>query len=151
MSVRSFAAARLICQQGNWQVTNLALQKVLYVAHMIYLGRTGEGLIKPAFEAWDYGPVLPKLYRRVRSFGSEPIQDVFSTEASIKNRPEGKIIAQVCDVMLKLTPGQLVAFTHEKGGAWERNYVPGVRGIEIPTEHILDEYRTRKAATKSAA
>jgi uncharacterized phage-associated protein len=151
MSVRTFAAARFICQASNWQVTNLALQKILYVAHMIHLGRTGEKLIKPAFEAWDYGPVVPKLYRIVRAFGSGPIQDVFSTERDIKDTPEGKTLASTCQALLKLTPGQLVALTHMKGGAWERNYLPGVRGIEIPTGDILDEYRVRKTSTKSAA
>lgn len=151
MSVRTFASARFICQQGDWQVTNLALQKILYLAHMVHLGKTGSPLITPKFEAWDYGPVVPKLYRHVRDFGEKPILDVFTTEPSVVGSPEGDTLQAACDSLLKLRPGQLVALTHQKGGAWERNYVPGVHGIELPDADIIDEYRFRKAASAKAA
>ncbi|MGQ0580383.1 MAG: Panacea domain-containing protein [Reyranella sp.] len=150
MSVRTHAAAKFICRRGDWQVTNLALQKILYMAHMVHYGRTGHRLVKRPFEAWEYGPVEPKLYRHVRAFGADPIQDVFSTEPSIRGTPEADTLVEACDALLKLRPAQLVAITHRKGGAWERNYQPGVRGIEIPDADILDEYRIRKAASDNA-
>jgi len=150
MAVRTNAAARFICREGKWQVTNLALQKILYIAHMIYFGRKNEPLIRRRFEAWDYGPVEPQLYRRVRAFGADSIQDVFSTEESIKDTPEAKMLQEACDALLPLRPGQLVALTHRKGGAWEKNYIPGVRGIKIPDADILDEYRVRRAEAKTS-
>ena len=56
MSIPAYSAARYICARGDWRVTNLALQKILYLAHMVHLGRTGRALIDGEFEAWDYGP-----------------------------------------------------------------------------------------------
>ncbi|WP_410207286.1 Panacea domain-containing protein [Bradyrhizobium japonicum] len=59
MSIASSSAARHICARGNWGVTNLALQKILYMAQMVHLGRTGQRLVDAEFQAWDYGPVEP--------------------------------------------------------------------------------------------
>ena len=150
MPVRTHAAARFICRRGDWQVTNLALQKILYMAHMAHYGRTGHRLITRPFEAWEYGPVEPKLYRHVRAFGADAIKDVFSAEESIKGTPEAETLAEACDALLKLRPAQLVAMTHRKGYAWDRNYVPGARGIVIPNADILDEYRLRTEAIAAA-
>jgi|GEM_PF-6636616 len=58
MAVHALSAARAICELRDWEVSNLELQKILYIAHMVYLGETdSHPLIKENFEAWDYGPV----------------------------------------------------------------------------------------------
>jgi uncharacterized phage-associated protein len=78
MAISSIAAARHVCKMSAWPLTNLKLQKIPYLAHMVFVGRTdGRLLIDEPFEAWDFGPVLPRLYHRVKIFGDEPIRDVF--------------------------------------------------------------------------
>ncbi|SUW69031.1 Panacea domain-containing protein [Bordetella avium] len=78
MSVTALEAAKYACRASDWTLTNLQLQKILYIAHMIHLGRTGRPLIHDEmFEAWDYGPVLPSVYRRASSFGADTVKDVF--------------------------------------------------------------------------
>jgi uncharacterized phage-associated protein len=145
MSVASHSAARYICARGNWSVTNLSLQKILYLAHMVHLGTSGERLVNTEFEAWDYGPVEPTLYRDVRMFGSKPIQDIFYSAAPIANTPEEATLAEACDALISKKPGELVAITHWQNGAWARNYVAGIRGIVIPDPDIIAEYRARVA------
>ena len=49
------------------------LQKLVYLAHGWTLAVTGDPLVEDRFEAWDYGPVIRKLYDALRSFGSGPI------------------------------------------------------------------------------
>ena len=67
MAVSSITAGRYACKMSGWTITNLKLQKILYIAHMVYVGRTdGTVLIDEMFEAWDFGPVLPNLYHRVK-------------------------------------------------------------------------------------
>jgi hypothetical protein len=47
--------ARRFCARGDWCVTNLELQKMLYIVQMLYMGETnGHRLIQTQFEAWDY-------------------------------------------------------------------------------------------------
>jgi uncharacterized phage-associated protein len=143
MSVNTYSAARRICERSDWRVTNLSLQKILYLIHMVNLGRNGKPLIATTFEAWDYGPVVPGLYHRVKIFGDRSIQDIFFGAPSLEGSSETIIINEGCDWLLTKKPAELVAMTHWKDGAWAKNYVPGVRGIAIPTSDIIAEYNAR--------
>jgi uncharacterized phage-associated protein len=147
MAARLDSVSKYICERGDWKVTNLQLQKVLYLAQMIHMGRAdGERLAAASFEAWDYGPVAPALYRKVRMFGSSPIQDVFFEARSFtKTDPRRALLDEVCKDLLHLRPGELVEITHWDRGAWAQHYEPGVRGIKIPDNDIAAEYRKRLA------
>jgi uncharacterized phage-associated protein len=146
MSIPAYSAARYICARGDWRVTNLALQKILYLAHMVHLGRTGQGLIDGEFEAWDYGPVNPDLYRTVKMFGDRPIQNVFFGAPRIFGTPEEETLREACEHLLVKSPGELVAMTHRQNGAWAKNYVPGIRSIVIPNADIVAEYKNSTTA-----
>jgi uncharacterized phage-associated protein len=146
MSIPAYSAARYICASGGWRVTNLALQKILYLAHMVHLGRTGQRLIDGEFEAWDYGPVNPNLYRDVRMFGDKPIQNVFFGAPRIFGTTEEETLRDACEHLLAKSPSELVAMTHRQNGAWAKNYVPGIRSIVIPDTDIIAEYNIRTAA-----
>lgn len=145
MSLHPFSAARRVCQLSGGRVSNLALNKILYVAQMIYLGQNGgaEPLISERFEAWDYGPVLPSVYRAAKPFGSHPVRDVFGNAPEVPEGPAADALEQAVKVMGNKSPGQMVAITHWEQGAWARHYVPGAKGIAIPDEDILAEYRVR--------
>jgi len=141
MVARTDSASKFICEAGDWKVSNLQLQKILYLAQMVYLGQEGERLCDTEFEAWDHGPVSPRLYRQVRMFGAGPVQDVFYDArpfaASSKRR---EILADACRDLLPMRPGQLVEITHWKKGAWAKYYVPGAKGTRIPDDAIAREY-----------
>jgi len=144
MPLTSFQAARKVCELGGWKVTNLGLQKILYIAQMIFMGENnGARLIDTDFEAWDYGPVSPEVYRRVRMFGANPIQDVFFGVARPNDRLRETALQDVMKFLAGKKPAELVAITHWKEGAWAKNYQPGAFGIVIPDKDILDEYRKR--------
>jgi uncharacterized phage-associated protein len=145
MPITSDMLARAICERSNWTISNLALQKIAYMAHMVYLGRTGRPLVGETFEAWDYGPVLPHLYRRVRAFGRDPIRNVFHGTPAVVDPEQVAVIDEACENLLSRTPGQLVSLTHRPNGAWARNYRAGSTGNIIPNSDIADEYRNRTA------
>jgi len=137
-------AAKIVCQVRNWQISNLELQKILYVAHMVHLGRYGRPLVNETFEAWTYGPVLPSLYRRVAMFGAEPIKNVFYAARVPEGGTERETLEAVARHLASMTPGQLVELTHWPKGAWAKVYQPGVRHIPIPDNLIADEFRARE-------
>ena len=145
MVARLDSVCKFICERGSWNVSNLQLQKILYLAQMYHMGRhSGERLVDTSFEAWDYGPVSPSLYRKARMFGSSPIQDVFYEARRFKDDDARRAeLVQVCDELLPLKPGALVDITHWSQGAWAKNYVPGIRGIVIPDGEIAAEYESR--------
>jgi len=145
MAARTESVCKFICERGGWSVTNLQLQKLLYLAQMIYMGRhEGRKLFDGSFEAWDYGPVEPSIYRKVRMFGSSPISDVFfDARAFDETDDRHKFLVEICQELLPKRAGDLVEITHWDGGAWARYYVPGIRGIEIPDRDIAREYAAR--------
>ncbi len=144
MAARPDSVCKFICAAGDWRITNLQLQKILYIAQMIYLGEQGERLVDTSFEAWDHGPVAPAIYKRVRMFGAKPIQDVFDDARPFSETSQRrKVLADACRDLLPLRPGQLVEITHWPNGAWAKHYVPGVRGIPIPDADIAHEFLAR--------
>ena len=148
MIARLDLVCKFICERGNWAVTNLQLQKILYLSYMYYMGESnGEKLTNALFEAWDFGPVEPTVYRKVRIFGANAIQDIFYGARHFKiDDARQMALMEVCDALLPLRPSALVNITHWKDGAWAHSYVPGTRGIRIFDPEIALEYRRRVEA-----
>lgn len=142
MAISAISAAKALCEETGWSISNLALQKMLYIAHMLYYGRTGEPLIRDSFEAWDYGPVVPSVYHRAKAFGSDSVRNVFHGAKQIEDKRAREAIQQTVAALRDKRPGELVAITHWDGGAWAKHYTNGRNAI-IPHEDILQEYRER--------
>ncbi|MGQ3016333.1 Panacea domain-containing protein [Phenylobacterium sp.] len=140
-----FSAARHLCERSGWTLSNLKLQKILFLAHMVHLGEKGEPLIREGFEAWDYGPVSPDLYRRVRVFGSSPIRNIFHGDPPPRSQSRIETLDEIYDQVGNWTAGQLVRTTHRRNGAWDKAYIPGAMGVPISNEDILQEYQDRAA------
>lgn len=143
MTVSVFAAAKRLGEQSGWSLSNLEMQKLLYLAHMFHLGKHGTPLVSGQFEAWDYGPVHPELYHRAKIFGSSPVGNVFHTVEDVSGGAEAELLDDAVKQLSHNRPGKLVAITHWEKGAWAKHYIPGARGVAIPNDDILEEYRER--------
>lgn len=152
MAVSVLSAAKTLGGLTDWGLSNLEMNKVLYLAHMIRLGETDgkDGLISNVFEAWDYGPVSPRLYHKAKVFGSKKVGNIFHQYADVPEGGELDALREAVDATRGRKPSELVAITHWEEGAWAQNYEPGVFGIVIPNEHILEEYRKRVRPTEPA-
>ena len=145
MTINVLSAAKHMVERSRRSLSNLELQKLIYLAHMFHLGRRREALVTGHFQAWDYGPVHPELYREARIYGSEPVQAIMAPNVYIKQlagSSEEAVLDEAYDALGRAGPGQLIHATHRKGGAWDKNYIPGRRGLIIPNRDILEEYLT---------
>lgn len=145
MAARLESVAKYICTKSGWTVSNLQLQKLMYLAQMIHMGRSdGRPLFEGTFQAWDYGPVEPTLYHKVKGFGSGPIKDIFSDALKFEeDDPRRKVMDDICKRFLKYSAGDLVDITHADIGAWAAFYTPRARNVNIPDSAIFDEYKKR--------
>jgi len=134
-----FAAAGTLGDLSEWRLTNLEMQKTLYVAQMIHLGRTKQPLFAECFEAWEYGPVVPALYHVVKQAGRDPICP-FTTDRLSPGTSECHALFDAFAMTRHLTPGQLISYTHRPGGAWEQYFVPFGRSRVIPNTSIQTEF-----------
>ena len=146
MPVATLDAARFLTNTAGNTISNLKIHKILYFADLNFVGQNNLRLIDEDFEAWDYGPVLPSLYHHCKAFGSKPVPNIFWDATDISGRQEAHMIEASWRRLKKLTPGQLVAATHAKGGAWVRKYTPGAKGVIISTDDMIEEYARRRSA-----
>lgn len=148
MTVSMHAAAKRMCEHSGWSLSNLKLQKLLYIAHMFHIGETDEPLVSDHFEAWNYGPVNPSLYHLMKIFGSSPVGNVFHSIGELEECSERETLDSAIDQLGNAPSGKLVAITHWKKGAWAKHYIPSMRNIVIPNEDIRQEYLDRKDVAK---
>jgi uncharacterized phage-associated protein len=140
----TFEAAKKICIRSDWTISDLELQKMLFLAQKEYMKDHDGRLIDAGFEAWDYGPVVPSLYRAVKMFGSDPIENIFHS-IRLRGNELDPMLFRSYDSLSDKSPAQLISMTHREDGAWAVNYRPGVFGIPIPDVDIRNEARYGKA------
>jgi len=115
---------------GDMPITPLALQKLLYFVHAIFLRRSsGHSAMRGSFEAWQYGPVHPAVYDAFQSCGRAPIKirasgkDLMTGQPRPLAQPDDACLRSIIDQVLinsgRLTPGMLVELSHKPGGAWD--------------------------------
>lgn len=150
MAISTLQAAKTICNLSNWTISNLPLQKLLYLSHMMYLGEYNILLITGQFQAWDLGPVEVSLYHKVKAYGNNPVVNIFLCDDLNIQCNEFKTIKSTYEALKDAPIGELVAITHWEKGAWAKNYKPNIHGIVIPDEDILNEYRARAEQIKNS-
>ena len=74
-------------------VTNLKLQKLLYYAQGIGLGRYHTRIIKEDFYAWEHGPVVQEVYRKYKSSGSNALE--IDSSVDITDLIENNLVTDV--------------------------------------------------------
>ena len=142
MTVNVLGAASFLVERSSHTLSNLELQKIIYIAHMFYLGRhDGEPLVHGQFQAWHYGPVHPDLYHQVKLYGAHPVKMVYRAPNINSSSNEAGLLEKAYKALGNAGSGVLVNITHKLKGAWDKNYIPGVRGVPIPNEDIWQEYQ----------
>ncbi len=135
------------CDARARRITHIHLQKLVYFCHVWSLIELHRPLIKHKFEAWDYGPVLPYLYREFKVFEHHPINKratrIEPLDGSIRivdyefDPATTALLSRVTDFYSQLKAGDLVELSHAKGGPWER--VWNHRGTVNPGMKISDD------------
>lgn len=145
MSISFDSAAKFLCQQSGWDLSNLELQKLIYLAQVEHAEKyDGAPLQNGGFQAWDYGPVIPALYRRLKMFGHEPVADVlYNARALREGSPSEQTLLTTWEQFGGVKPGELIELTHWERGAWAGKYEPGIRHIPITQDDIIGEARAR--------
>lgn len=130
-----------LAEERGHALTPMQLLKLVYIAHGWALGLLRRPLIRDDVEAWQYGPVIPRLYNAVRHFKSQPVTGEIKGVANEQiPGPEESIISQVYDLYGTRTGPALSRLTHQKGSPWEMVYERGEYGTVIPNDLIEDHY-----------
>jgi uncharacterized phage-associated protein len=114
-----------LARESNRTLTNMQLQKLVYIAHGYSLAILQKPLIKQNAQAWRFGPVIPDLYHALRPFGSgvvtEPINLIPNEQLSETDRA---LVANVLNAYGRFSGTQLSTMTHKEGTPWREVYQP---------------------------
>lgn len=133
-------------------ITQMHVQKYVYLAHGWTLALTNSPLVDDRFEAWDYGPVERRLYDALSMCGARPIRrplrygddtpfpsDDGEEAAADLSDAERRIIDDVWQQYKEFEAFQLSALTHENGTPWHQVYEKG-KNRAIPNDKIADYF-----------
>jgi uncharacterized phage-associated protein len=144
----------------GYRVTNLALQKLLYFAHAIFLIEQKRPLVSGYFEAWEFGPVHPAAYQAFKSAGPQVITfratrvDIATGARADITSPDDLAVRQhVARIMQsygRLTPGRLVEISHAKGAPWhyiqDKGRTSLAFGLRISDDVIMERFKHHKVS-----
>lgn len=138
MAVSVLDAANYMCMKCDWMLNQIELQKLLYIAHMVHLGEFDKPLVRGNFEAWEFGPVHPKLHDVILHFGSKTITRIGDKRLLIPPGSEEQILDAVSTELGFLSAEKLIDIIHWPQSAWKKNCI-GDQKVIIPKEDILEE------------
>jgi uncharacterized phage-associated protein len=120
-------------------VDNLKLQKLLYYSQAVYLVlHDKKPLFPEPIEAWDYGPVVPSVYREYKEYGFETIPPI--DEPSKLDLAEMKAVDIVFDCFGGMSGSELINQTHAES-PWKNVYRPGRPSSTISLDSIYDYFK----------
>lgn len=138
------------------EITNLALQKLLYFAHGWFYAIYELPLVKSKFEAWQYGPVQRVIYDQFKVCRDAPIRQLRATYIDpttgegIYREPKivpehAAIIRSILEKYAKYSVGELVRESHAEDSPWEYVWQQAedaiYPGMKIPDVLILDHFK----------
>jgi uncharacterized phage-associated protein len=116
-------------------VTNLKLQKLLYLAQAYFLAKLDKPLFSDSIEAWEFGPVIPNVYHKFKKKGSSPI--IIKKDKSNLSLEDKEVINKVWEAFGGYSAGRLVDITHAHT-PWKEAY--NSANNEISNKTIKEYY-----------
>ena len=131
-------------KDGN--LTPMKIIKLTYIAYGWYLALTNkeERLIDEKPIAWDFGPVFPSLYYRIKQYKKNIITERIPNP--IKNEKisadDEKFLDKIWDLYGRFDGIYLCALTHTEGTPWTKVYQKDTNAV-ISDDDIYDHYKTK--------
>ena len=116
-------------------ITNLKLQKLLYFLQGYFVVKTGKPLFTEDIQAWEFGPVVPEVYKEYRIFGSSALP-VENREVVLRlSEDEEKLFGEVYKEYNRYSASDLVEMTHNQT-PWIEHYNAASKNEVIPLNEI---------------
>jgi len=105
-------------EEGEFElISHMKLQKLVYFSQGFSLALSEKPLFSEPIEAWEHGPVCPKLYHILKVYGATPITAIIDPEKISLNDNEKLLVKMVYDNYGQFSASRLRKITH-KSGPW---------------------------------
>lgn len=127
-------------QDGGRALSNMQLQKLVYFAHGWGMALHHHPLIRDEVQAWEFGPVIPPLYRALAKWGADPVVKSIADIPEDFQPYEEDVLDQVYSAYATYPASTLSSLTHREGTPWAKTFEPGKRGVVIDNNLIADHF-----------
>lgn len=121
----------------------MSLLKLAYISHGWHLEMQGKPLFLNRIEAWQHGPVIPDVYRTLRTQGVAQSQ-IASGFPPPTDPSDTDFLEQIYKIYGHMSPFKLSELTHVSGGPWETARKWGGWYAEIPNDLIQSHYVAKR-------
>lgn len=131
-----------LAHQEDKQLTNMQLQKLVYIAQGYNLALLNQCLYFNNTHAWQWGPVVPNLYKKLQQYGPGIVANPITIQEDIVSpipTESKEIITAVWDSYGSYTGGQLSSITHQSDSPWSVTWAEKHFSI-IPIKRITAHY-----------
>ena len=135
----------ILAWQSGRELTNMQLQKLVYIAHGYSLALLDNKLVKQPVQAWRYGPVIKVLYDSLRQYGAGTVTEMVNILPSEQvSQTDRALIDVVGDAYARFSGPQLSTMTHREGTPWREVFDPNANFTNdvIPNDLIKKHYLT---------
>lgn len=130
------------------RLTNMQLQKLVYFAHGAHLAAYGAPLIDDEVRAWDFGPVIPQLYERLREYGSGYVApELIRHREFTYGGSAHQAVRSVWQAYREHDAWELSNLSHQYGSPWDQVWNNGGRYGVISDRITRDYYLNRITPT----
>ena len=143
LSVQAIANAFInIAKKEDKKLTNMQLQKLVFIAHGYCLACfDDEPLFFQDARAWQWGPVIPQLYKSLQKYGSNFVDDsVDAVDVMLEEDNKFDLLDAVYRNYGHYSGSELSALTHQVGTPWSITWSKERFGI-IPNNTISEHYK----------
>ena len=131
-----------IARDRGEELTPLKLLKLVYIAHGWSFPFLKQPLLSEPAQAWQYGPVIPSLYRAISRFRAGPIiEPVPDTDPQELSEQARGLIQSVYDTYSQFSGVQLSNMTHMPNTPWSEAWNAHGRNALIPDDRIAAHYQ----------
>lgn len=106
------------------ELSQMKLQKLVYLAYGWWLAYKDEPLMSQKPEVWQYGPVFQSLYSRLKPYGSSSIREPHTMPFEEEESVEGVVVENFLDWIWNRYKGysasMLSDMTHKKDTPWQK-------------------------------
>lgn len=129
------------CNRNGQTISNLKLQKILYFIQAEFLIVQDKPCFQEQIEAWDFGPVVPEVYRHYKVYGSAAIPSLRSEDYCPFSKKDKILADGIIDECANYSASELTEYTHNQS-PWITAY--GQRGSAVITNESIKSFFEKK-------
>ncbi len=130
-----------IAEKENKKLTNMQIQKLVFIAHGYCLALLGEPLFYHNAHAWQWGPVIPKLYKSLQKYGNYHVDaSVDAQDSLLEEDVKFNLVEAIYKNYSHYSGSELSALTHQENTPWSITWSKDRFGI-IPNNIISAHYK----------